>query len=395
MTRFMCPSFLALAAAACTGPAERPEVVTRTPAAVITEAATMRPIRHTFEAGGVVAARTTAAIASRIVATVLSVKVAPGDRVRAGHPLIALDARDLEASRDQAVASVAALERTVAASAADRDAADAALALARTTHERIAALHARRSATSHERDEAVSALRAAEARLRAADARVAGSDATLESARAAATAAAVSASFAVLTAPFDGIVTEKLIEPGNLASIGVPLLRIDDTRSFRLDARIDESRAAGIAVGDPVQVLLGTVGTSEAASEMAGRVAEVSRAIDTASHAFLIKIDLAAHPLLRSGLFARARFGGDTRQALTVPRSALLSQGQLSTLFVVKQGRAGLRVVRTGESAGDRVEIVAGLVAGDEVIATRPPELRDGDPVRTGSGTPSPAAGER
>lgn len=395
MIRFMFPPFLALVAAACATPGEQPEVVTRTPAAVITEAVTMRPIRRTFEAGGVVAARTTAAVASRIVATVLSIGVAPGDRVRAGQRLIALDARDLEAHRHQAAASVAALERATAASAADRDAADAALALARATHERIAALHARRSATSHELDEAVSALRAAEARLRASDARVAGADATLESARAAAAAAAASASFAVLTAPFDGTVTEKLIEPGNLASVGVPLLRIDDTRSFRLEARVDESRAPSIAVGDTVQVLLGTFGTSEAANEIAGRVAEVSRAIDAASHAFLIKIDLAAHPLLRSGLFARARFGGDTRQALTVPSSAILSQGQLSTLFIASHGRARMRVVRTAESAGDRVEVVAGVVAGEEVIVARPPDLRDGDPVRIGSGMPSTTAGAR
>jgi RND family efflux transporter MFP subunit len=394
MTRFMFPALLALAPAACAPPGEVPEVVTKTPVAVTTEAVALRPIRGTFEAGGVVAARTTAAVASRIVAAVVSVSVAPGDRVRAGQRLIALDARDLEGHRQQAVASVAALERAAAASAADRDAADAALMLARTTHERIAALHARRSATSHELDEAVSALRAAEARLRAADARIAGSDATIEAARAAAAAAAASASFAVLTAPFDGVVTEKLIEPGNLASIGVPLLRIDDTRSFRLEARIDESRAAAVAVGDSVRVLLGTFGTSEA-NEIAGRVSEVSRAIDAASHAFLIKIDLTAHPLLRSGLFARARFGGDTREALTVPSSAIRSQGQLSTLFVVSQGRARSRVVRTAESAGDRVEIVSGVVAGEEVIVARPPDLRDGDPVRIGSGTPSPTAGAR
>ena len=130
-------TLLALTGAACNSAREAPATAV-TPIEVSSEIAAVHPIRSTFEAGGVVTARTTAIIASRIVATVVSVDVAPGDAVRAGQRLIALDGRDLDAARDRAAASVTALQQAAAAAVAERDAADAAVTLSRTTHDRMA-----------------------------------------------------------------------------------------------------------------------------------------------------------------------------------------------------------------------------------------------------------------
>ena len=390
MTRIAFLAVLMVMAGACTRSRESP-ATTVTPVHVSSEIASMRPLASTFEAGGVVAARTTATIVSRIVAPVVSVNVAVGDRVRAGQRLITLDDRDLASNRTRVAASLSALERTASAAAADRDAADAALTLARATHGRIETLYARRSATLQELDEARTAVLTAEARLRATDARVAETGAAIESARGAATGAEVAASFAVLAAPFDGIVTEKLVEPGNLAAVGVPLLRLEDTRRFRLEVRVDESRAAATEIGDRVHVAWDTSGASQAdSSDVDGTIAELSRAIESASHAFLVKIDLAPHPRLRSGMFARARFSNGARQALTVPDSAIVRQGQLATVFVVTgEGRARMRVVRTGDVSADRVEIVAGVARGEQVIVGPPPSLRDGDLVQVDRSTAS------
>jgi RND family efflux transporter MFP subunit len=376
MTRSWLLPFLAAAVAGC----DTPDAVTestREPIAVTVEAAALHPLLEGFDAGGVVAARTTAIVASRIVATVTAVAVSPGDRVRAGQRLVVLDSRDLDAQRRQAAASAVALERTAAATAAARAEADAALVLARVTHDRIAALHAKRAATSQELDGAVSALRAAEARVLAAGAREGEVAASVESARAAGDAASVAASFAIVTAPFDGVVTEKLTEPGNLATPGMPLLRVEDTRAYRLEVRLDESRTAGMAAGDAAAVRVG------GGVELAGRVSEIARAADAATHAVLVKIDLPVHPLLRSGMFGRARFTAGTRQALAVPAAAIVPQGQLATVFVVSPaGRARMRVIRTGASSAGRTEVLAGLAAGEQVIVSPPAALRDGDRVR-------------
>jgi multidrug efflux pump subunit AcrA (membrane-fusion protein) len=134
-----------------------------------------------------------------------------------------------------------------------------------------------------------------------------------------------------------------------------------------------------------VRVRLGRADESEGAGEVEGRIAEISRAVDAASHAFLVKIDLRASDL-KSGLFAQARFTGAARSALAVPDTTLVRRGQLTTVFVVtNQQQARMRVVRIGQSDQGFVEIVAGLGAGDEVIITPPPALRDGDTVRRSS----------
>ena len=216
----------------------------------------MADIADTFDAGGVVQARTTATVMARILAPVRDVRVAPGDRVRAGQVLVVLDGRDLDARARSTRAMALAADQDVAAAASDQQAADAALALARATHVRIAGLHARRSATAQELDDATGALRAAEARVTGAGARLQAAKANVQSARAATEETQTTASFALVTAPFDGVITEKMVEPGNMAAPGTPLMRLEDTRGFRLDVRVDESRVGQISPGAIVSVSL-------------------------------------------------------------------------------------------------------------------------------------------
>ena len=258
------------------------------------------------------------------MADVRAVPVKAGDRVRAGQTLVLLDGRELQAHRTRASASQTAVTQSTALAEADRQAAEAGLALARLTHQRMADLKAKNSATQGELDEAVATLRGAEARMSVAEARVAEARASIASATAGASAADVAASYATLTAPFDGVVTEKSVDPGNMASPGQPLVTVEDDRSFRLEVRLDESRAAFVHVGDEVRVRL-----DGAAADAAGRVAEVERVVDPGSHDFLVKVDLAPATPLRSGMYGRAAFRGAARQGLAVPEAAVVRRGQL------------------------------------------------------------------
>jgi RND family efflux transporter MFP subunit len=285
--------------------------------------------------------------------------------------LIVLDGADLGAQARSARAAASAADQDITAATADQRAADAALVLARAVHARIEGLHARRSATPQELDEATAALHRAEAGAAAAAARARAAGSGVERARAAADAATTIASFATINAPFSGVVTEKLVEPGNLASPGAPLLRVEDTRAFRLELRVDESRVTRISRGDTVTVKLET-GTDDDES-VDGTVTEVSRAIDADTRAFLVKITLPDISRLRSGTFGRAMFRGLPRRALTVPNGALIRRGQLTSVFVVENGIARLRFVRVSES-----EVLAGLAEGNIVIIGAPPSVTDG-----------------
>jgi HlyD family secretion protein len=192
---------------ACSRQADRASADSRPPIPVTAAAVAMTDLDETFEAGGVVQAQTTATLTSRILAPVMAVRVKPGDRVRSGQVLITLDGRDLRARARSAVAGARGAEQRAQASEADVRAAEASLALAKATYDRIAALQAKRSATSQELDEATASLRAAEARLAATSARLQEATAAIASSQADSDAASTIESFTEIASPFDGVVT--------------------------------------------------------------------------------------------------------------------------------------------------------------------------------------------
>jgi len=334
----------------------------------------MSDVASAIDSGGVVQARTTATITARIVATVREVRVSPGDRVRAGQTVVVLDGDDLAAGARSARAAAMAADQGAKAAAAELRAAEAALTLARASHDRIDGLAVKRSATGQELDEATAALRSAEARAAAASARALQAASAVDSARAAGDQASTTESFTTIRAPFDGLVSEKMAEPGNMASPGVPLLRLEDTREYRLEVRVDESRAGQVRNGDRVPVFLGTANLS-----VNGAVVEVSRAVDADARAFLVKIALPDTPGIRTGEFGKARFGGTPRRALTIPLSAIVRRGQLTSVFVVDGGVARVRLVNLSES-----EVLSGLTESEMVIVSPPSGVSDGSRVSVG-----------
>jgi len=376
-----------VAAAACgsAGRDQRPAV----PAvAVRTVRAETRTIAERLEAGGTVAATEAALVTSRIVAPVLSVHVRAGDRVHAGDVLLTLDGRNLAAQARQAQAESIAAERALAQVRDDQIAAAADLKLASAWHGRIAGLHARDSATGQEFDEAEARLSAAKARASAIESAVEQAMARIDGSRAAADAAAVTESFATIRAPFDGVVTERLTDPGNLAAPGTPLLRMEANGAQHVDLRVDEGRARFVHPGDRVGVVLDSRSGDSGDDELDGMVVEVARAVAADDRAFTVKVSLPAGVSATSGSFARVRVRGNARMALMIPADAVRRQGQVASVFVAPGGVARLRLVQTGVSDAGDIEVLAGLDPGEVVIAAPPAALTDGRQI-TVSGTGS------
>ena len=196
------------------------------------------------------------------------------------------------------------------------------------------------------------------------------------SADAASEASRVVEAYGSVVAPFDGVVTEKFTEPGNMAAPGAPLLRVEDTSGFRLDVRLDESHLARVVPGTSVEVAVEALG---AAGTRTGTVEEVSRAVDVDARTFLVKVTLPATAGLRSGLFGRMRVAGPSQPGLLVPEGAVVKRGQVSSVFVVEGGVARIRHV---ELHGR--EVLAGLVEGERVVVAPPPDLTDGRKVTEG-----------
>lgn len=197
-------------------------------------------------------------------------------------------------------------------------------------------------------------------------------------ARAAVDFARVQLGYATITSPISGVVTERLVDPGDTVSPGVPVVAVEDDSLYRLEAAAPERDAAGLYVGRMVRV---TVGSDERSGE--GRVAVVSPAGDPATRKFVVKVDLPKGMRSRSGEFGRISFPVGFSRTVVLPEGALREDGGLTYVFTVGQDkRAKLQVVKTGRKLGGGVEVVSGLAPGDRVIIGRSGSVADGSLVR-------------
>ena len=141
------------------------------------------------------------------------------------------------------------------------------------------------------------------------------------------------------------------------------------------EGNIPEQAAAGLHLGSSLDVRLEGV---EPATP--GHIEEMSAAADAVSRSILVKVALPAGQG-RSGQFARLMVQAGQTEALLVPAAAVSRFGQMERVFVVQEGRAVLRLVKTGRAEADRIEILAGLQAGETVVVAPPAALRDGQSV--------------
>jgi len=375
MNRFLPLTILILMTAACSryeshvAAADADQRV----AVVQVETVAASEIAYIYQASGTVRARYSAAIAAKIAANILQVRVQAGDRVLAGQTLIVLDRRDLEANLRRSEAARAEADSAIVETENAIVAARANLELVRVTHKRFQDLLAEASVSQQEFDESQARLTSAGAALEMAGAKRQQVEARRSQAEAEIAAAHVALGYATLTAPFAGLVTERKADPGSLATPGAPLLILEREGNLRLEASIDESRLGLVRIGESVAVEIDGLHRS-----VTGRVVEVVPSVDAATRSFIAKIDLPALPGLWAGMFGRAAFVAGKRGALLVPQSSVLERGQIRSVYVVDGDTARLRFITPGETRGGQREVLSGLTAGEKIIVAPTPLLADG-----------------
>ena len=341
---------LALLPAGC---GEKKPTVAAAPA-VVRDVALVQAQRATIpdyvDAMGTVRAAQSSQLSSQIVATITAMRATEGQHVRKGDVLVVLDDAHQQAGLERATAGVNAARQDIAASEADYN-------LANSTLTRYQTLFERKSVSPHEFDQV-------QARAKAAAAHRDQAQAGLKQATAAEAQARSALGYTRIRAPFDGVIAEKRADPGVLAAPGVPLLTIEDTRRFRMEVTVNEHDITQIRLGAPASVVVDALG------EFPGKIVQIVPAADPASRSFLVKVELPADARLRSGLSGHVRVNRGERQAITVPREAVLDRGQLQAVYVVGQDKlANLRYVTLGKPAGQRVEVLAGLQEGEWLVA--------------------------
>src|SRR3972149_5855001 len=174
-----------------------------------------------------------------------------------------------------------------------------------------------------------------------------------------------------------GAVGERLVSGGESLAAGSAVVRLVRIHPLRLRVAVPERDAAAIRVGQEVRVHL--EGDS---MEHAGRVARLSPAIQEQNRTLVVEAEVANRQgVLRPGAFARAEIVVEAaRPAVLVPVKAIVTFAGLERVFGVKDGLAVEKRIRTGRRVGDRVEVLDGLAAGEQVVV-EPGNLTGGQPV--------------
>lgn len=298
----------------------------------------LRDVPLTLPAEAVIEATRLATVATQVSGRIVAVKVEAGQRVRAGQLLMSVDARE-------AAENVAA--------------ARAQLAQAEANFQRTQNLFKQKFVSQAALDQA---------------------EAALKSARAQAGAAGAGASHASVTAPLSGIVAQRHAELGDLAMPGKPLVTVFDPQGLRAVASIPQYK-----LKDALQAKTARVEVVDSKSRrwLDGVRIEILPTIDAQSHTATARIYLPGGDGADGvvpGMAVRAHFVVGTAQKLTVPPQAILRRGEISAVYVLKDGKAPLppqlRQVRLGEAVADgEVEVLSGLAVGETISL---------DPVKTG-----------
>ena len=281
-----------------------------------------------IEVTGQVAPIFQAALSSRIQGTIDALFVREGTPVVKGQTLIQLDNRDVRADLARASAEV---ENTKA------------------LRDRMNQLYAQDAVSRQELENATRAYKVAEAYR---------------------TTVLAQLSYTIVKAPFDGVITEKMVEAGELASPGQLLLRMENPRQLRLNATVAEGDLRSVSLGDKISVVIDALGEKA----LDGVVGQILPAGDSQTHTFTVKVDLPAELGLKTGMFGRFQLEKGTSKTIRVPWAAVVERGELTSVFAVGSDQiARLRWVKVGRRLGQQVEILSGVNVGESVLldATR------------------------
>lgn len=331
-----------------------------------------------LNASGYIVAQRKAAVASKVTGRLIALTVEEGSRVRQGEVIARMENADVTALRDQAAANLGTARAALKQAQAEQDNARAEYERYRTL---VAGGYISRSdyevaETRHRR--AVEGVTAAEAAIRAAEAALVNAEAGLD--------------YTLIRAPFDAVVLTKNADIGDIitplgaaANAKAAVVTIADMGSLQVEVDVSETSITSIRVGQPCDIQLDAIPDKR----FRGRVHAVVPTVDRSKATVLVKVRfLDRDPRMLPDMSAKVAFlsrpltPAELKPRLAVSRSALIVASGGSVAYLVEGTRVRQVSVRTGPALGDLVEIVAGLKAGDRIVAVPPQGLKDGARIK-------------
>jgi membrane fusion protein (multidrug efflux system) len=340
------------------------------PVAVEAAAAAPAEIVEGIDVVGTLTPRFSADVKSDVSGRITEVSVAEWVRVKKGTPLARVDTRETNIAVEKARAAVESARAGLLEAEAARERAD-------REYQRAQKLKESGLATQQSLDEARSQKEAAAARIAAASAQIRAAE---EDARYARTRLEK----AVIRAPFDGVVSERHVSPGEVVGeMQKVIFRIVDNRLLDLTVTVPSAEMASVRTGQPLVFAVGAF----PGKSFSGRVKYINPEVSGTDRSVKVVAEVRNEPeVLKGGLFVKGRIVTEERKnVLQVPSSAIVGwdvPAKKGEVLVASDNTARRRAVRTGAVTGESVEIVSGLAKGEVVITRGGFNVREGDRVK-------------
>jgi len=270
---------------------------------------------------------------------------------------------------------LAEARRALVSAESSKDAAIAGAKLAQNTYERYENLLKEDSVSRQEFDEIQAKYKQARAFLAQAEAMAEAAMHRVQQAEASVEAAKVNKKDAVVKAPYDGKITAKMIDVGDLASPGTPFLTLEKKGVFCVSLVVPEKHIQSIRLGQKLNITI----PSMQDIIVKGTVGRIAPAADLKSRSFNVKVSLPDDKTFRSGIFARVAIPVGEAGLIMIPSKAITYRGQLTGLYQVDDMNiARFRLIRVGRAFGESVEVLSGLKNGDRYVVDPPLGLKNG-----------------
>jgi RND family efflux transporter MFP subunit len=253
----------------------------------------------------------------------------------------------------------------VAQAAAELDSATATLNHAREEFERIKGLFNKQAASESAMDKAIADVKNAQARVEVAAAALEQANEQL--------------AYTQVRAPYAGLVTQRHVQVGEMASPGQPLMTGISLKQLRVAVDVPQNLIPAIRAGQGVRILLPD-NQVVAATGMT-----VFPFADQGSNTFKVRLNLPANLAnLYPGMFVKAGFLTGEKRELAIPKSAVVQRSEVTGTYVIKEGKVSFRLIRVGRDLGDSLVVLSGLTEGEQVAL---------DPISAGATLKAQAQG--
>ncbi len=344
---------------ACASKDKKEPVLNNEPAILVTLSTPSGNTGNTVNISGQVESSQIANISTRVMGYITALKVKVGDNVNKGQLIATISNQDILAKRAQTDAMIAEGE--------------AALNNAQKDLERFTNLYKQQSASAKELDNMTLQYNSAKSRV--------------EAARQMRNEVNAMLSYTNLVAPFNGTITQKMVDAGSMANPGMPIVSIEQTGTYQVSATVPETEINHIRQGQLVDITIKSANKS-----FKGSISQINQSSQFTGGQYLIKITIPDNEKLGlyAGMYASISLvTTNNPKAITadntvlVPVSSIENKNQLTGLYTISANNTALlRWVRLGRTYGDKVEVLSGLASNETFITNSDGKLSNGVAVK-------------